>query len=81
MVLVDIDGESFKTITFIVCLLALVLFVYIVLLVGIGLPLFMLFVFMGSYCRKGYMKYWQCIPLLKGKALLVFASSAFPFVS
>lgn len=46
--------------------LVLLSIAYILLVLFIGMPLYMLIILMSQYCRKGFIKFWQCVPLLKG---------------
>lgn len=32
----------------------------------IAMPVFMLLMFMGNYGRKSYIRFWECVPILKG---------------
>nr|XP_022910172.1 sodium- and chloride-dependent glycine transporter 2-like [Onthophagus taurus] len=52
-----------------------ILLVYIIFGAFIAMPVYMILLFMGHYSRRSYMRFWDCVPLLKGVAYSIALSS------
>ncbi|KAI4468924.1 sodium/chloride dependent transporter [Holotrichia oblita] len=59
----------------------LVLIVYVVIGIFIAMPVYMLLMFLGNYGRKSYIKFWECVPVLKGVAYAVIIMTVVQEVS
>lgn len=59
----------------------LVLTVYVIIGIFIAMPVYMLLMFLGNYGRKSYIKFWDCVPVLKGVAYAVILMTVVQEVS
>ena len=55
----------------------LVLLVYILIDVVIAMPIYMVLMFLGNYSRKFYVRFWECVPIMKGDFMPVANVSRF----
>ncbi|GJQ76704.1 hypothetical protein Trydic_g15555 [Trypoxylus dichotomus] len=53
----------------------LVLVVYVIIGACITMPVYMILMFMGNYGRKSYVRFWECVPILKGVAYSIFITT------
>lgn len=48
-----------------------VLIVQMVVSLFVGMPIYMILMFLGNYSRKSLFTFWECVPALKGKLATV----------